>query len=96
MYPILDSFRGRAVSLYSSKIVDKIEILRTVSNTGIIVQVTMLVQFTKYSTFPKIPQSTSMHFASRLRTWHVACLYSEIALPQKLFRIGRVQIHFFA
>jgi hypothetical protein len=28
-------FRDRAISLYSSKIVDKEEILRTVSNTGI-------------------------------------------------------------
>jgi hypothetical protein len=29
------SFRDRAISLYSSKIIDKKEILRTVSNTGI-------------------------------------------------------------
>jgi hypothetical protein len=35
MYPILNSFRDRAISLYSSKIVDKKEILRTVTNTGI-------------------------------------------------------------
>jgi hypothetical protein len=32
--PIPKGFRDRAVSLYSSKIVDKKEILRTVSNTG--------------------------------------------------------------
>jgi hypothetical protein len=45
--PIPNGFRARAISLYSSKIVDKKEILRTVSNTGIfIVQVKKLVQFT--------------------------------------------------
>jgi hypothetical protein len=33
--PILNSFRNRGISLYSSKIIDKKEILRTVSNTGI-------------------------------------------------------------
>jgi hypothetical protein len=32
---ILNGFRDRATSLYSCKIVDKKEILRTVSNTGI-------------------------------------------------------------
>jgi predicted transport protein len=32
---IQNSFRDRAISLYSSKTVDKKEILRTVSNTGI-------------------------------------------------------------
>jgi hypothetical protein len=35
MCPIPKDFRDRAISLYSSKIVDKEEILRTVSNTGI-------------------------------------------------------------
>jgi hypothetical protein len=35
MCPILNSSRDRAVSLYSSKTVDKKEILHTVSNTGI-------------------------------------------------------------
>jgi hypothetical protein len=33
--PIPNGFRGRAVSLYSSEIVDKKETLRTASNTGI-------------------------------------------------------------
>jgi hypothetical protein len=32
---IPNDFRGRAISLYSSKIFDKKEILRTVSNAGI-------------------------------------------------------------
>jgi predicted transport protein len=35
MCPIPNGFRDRAVSLYSSEIIDKKEILRTVSNTGI-------------------------------------------------------------
>jgi hypothetical protein len=35
MCPVPNGFRDRAVSLYSSKTVDKKEILRTVSNTGI-------------------------------------------------------------
>jgi hypothetical protein len=33
--PIPNVFRDRAISLYSYRIVDKKEILRTVSNTGI-------------------------------------------------------------
>jgi hypothetical protein len=35
MCPIPNGFRDRAISLYSSKIVDKKDILHTVSNTGI-------------------------------------------------------------
>jgi hypothetical protein len=35
MCPIPNGFRDRAISLYSSKIVDKKEILRTVSNTAV-------------------------------------------------------------
>jgi hypothetical protein len=35
MCPIPNSFRDRPISLYRSKIVDKKEILHTVSNTGI-------------------------------------------------------------
>jgi hypothetical protein len=35
VYPIRNGFRVTAISLYSSKIVDKKEILRTVSNIGI-------------------------------------------------------------
>jgi hypothetical protein len=41
-----------------------------------IVQVTKLVQFTQYNTFSKIRPSTSMHLATRVRTWRVARLYS--------------------
>jgi predicted transport protein len=32
--PVQNGFRDRTIPLYSSKIVDKKEILRTVSNTG--------------------------------------------------------------
>jgi hypothetical protein len=35
MCPIPNSFRERVISLYSSKIVDKEQVLRTVSNAGI-------------------------------------------------------------
>jgi hypothetical protein len=35
MCPILNGFRDTAVSLYSSKIVDKKDIFHSVSNTGI-------------------------------------------------------------
>jgi hypothetical protein len=45
MCPIPNGFRDRAVSLYNSKIVDKKEILRTVSNTGIYCSNEKLVQF---------------------------------------------------
>jgi hypothetical protein len=44
--PIPNGLRDRVIPLYSFKIVGKKEILLTVSNTGIIVQVTKLVQFT--------------------------------------------------
>jgi hypothetical protein len=76
MCPIPNGFRDRAISLYSSKTVAKKEILRTDSNTGIYFQVTKLVQFTQYNTFSKISPSPSMHFATRVRTWSVAPLYS--------------------
>jgi hypothetical protein len=45
MYPIPNGFRDRAISLYSSKIFDKKEILRTVSNTGDKVGIVYLVQY---------------------------------------------------
>jgi hypothetical protein len=46
MCPIPNGFRDTAISLYSTKILNKKEILRTVSNTILFVQVTKLVQFT--------------------------------------------------
>jgi hypothetical protein len=92
MYPIANGFRDRDISLYSSKSVDKTEILRTVSNTDI------YCSSDKVSTFSKSPPPTSAHFATRVRTWRVARLYSvlhsEIALSRKPFGIGNVHIHF--
>jgi hypothetical protein len=46
MCSIPNRFRDKDISLYSFKIVDKTETLRTVSNTGIYFQVAKLVQFT--------------------------------------------------
>jgi len=39
-----------------------------------IVQVRKLVQFIQNTTFSKIPPSTAMQFATRVRTWRVAGL----------------------
>jgi hypothetical protein len=36
-----------------------------------------------------------MHFATRVRTWRVARLYSEIALSRKPFGIGHMYIYTF-
>jgi hypothetical protein len=49
--PILNGFQDRAVQLYSSKTVDKKEILCTVSNTGI---------FCSSNKVGKVRPSTSM------------------------------------
>jgi hypothetical protein len=78
-----NGFRDGAISLYSSKIVYKEETLVLFLIPIFIVQVTKLVQFTQYNTFSIIPQSTSTHFATRVRTWRVVrlgefkLLYSE-------------------
>jgi hypothetical protein len=63
-------FRDTAFSLYRSKTVNKKDILRTVSNTGI------YCSSDKVGTFSKIATSTSMHFVTRVGTWRVARLYS--------------------
>ena len=65
MCPILNGFWDRAISLNSCKIVDK-EIVCIVSYIGIYcssdkVGTVHLVQYI-------------LHFATRVRTWHVACL----------------------
>jgi len=51
--------------MYNRKIVDKKEILRvrTVCNAG-----------TVYNKCSEIPPSTSMHFATRVKTWRVVRL----------------------
>ena len=60
--------------MYSRKIVDKKEILRvrTVSSTGIYCSSDRVG--TVYDKCSKIPPSTSMHFATRVRTWRVVRL----------------------
>jgi hypothetical protein len=59
-----------AFSQYNSEIVGKKETLRNVSNAGI------YYSSDKVGTFSKIPPSTSMHFANRVRTCRFARLHS--------------------
>ena len=68
MCPIPNGFRDRAIWMYNRKIVDKNEIfrVRTVSNTGIYCSSDRLG--TVYNKCSKIPPSTSMHFATRVKT----------------------------
>jgi len=60
--------------MYSRKIVDKKEILlvRTVSNTGIYCSTDTVG--TVYNEYSKIPPSTSMHFATGVKTCRVVRL----------------------
>jgi len=60
--------------MYNRKIVDKKEILRvrTVSNTGIYCSSDTVG--TVYSKCSKIPPSTPIHFATRVKTWRVVRL----------------------
>jgi hypothetical protein len=94
MYPIPNGFRDRAILLYSSKIVDKKEILRSVSNTGDKVSTVCLVRHIFENSTVNISA-----LCNSLRTWRVArqseskLLYSEIALSRKLFRIGYMYIY---
>jgi len=59
--------------MYNRKITDKKEILhvRTVSNTGIYCSNDKVGAVYKFS---KIPPSTSLHFATRVKTWRVVRL----------------------
>jgi hypothetical protein len=106
MCPIPNGFRNTAILLYSSKIVDKKEILRTVYNTGIYCSSDKVVTVYLVQYILKIPPSTSMHFATRVRTWRVARLYSVqctvyctvkylIALSRKPFGIEHMYIYTF-
>jgi len=60
--------------MYNRKIVDKKEILpaRTLSNTGIYCSNNR--DGTVCNKCTKIPTSTSMHFATRVKTWRVVRL----------------------
>ena len=74
IYPIPNGCQDRAIWMYNLKIVDKKEILhvRTVSNTGICCSSDRVG--TVYNKCSKIPPSTSMHFATRVKTWRVVRL----------------------
>ena len=60
--------------MYNRKIVDMKEILRvrTIYNTGIYCSSDRVG--TVYNECSKIPPSTSMHFAARVKTWRVVSL----------------------
>jgi hypothetical protein len=64
MCPIPNGFRDRTVPLYSSKIVYKNEILRTVYNIGI------------YCSSDDVGTVNINALATRVRAWRVARLYS--------------------
>jgi len=68
MCPILNGFSDRAISMYNHKIVDKKEVLHvhTVSNTAIYFSSDRVG--TVYNKCSKIPPSTSVHFATLVKT----------------------------
>ena len=68
MYTIPNGFRYRVIWLYNRKTVDKKDILRVraVSNTDIYCSSDRVG--TVYNKCSKIPQSTSMHFPTRVKT----------------------------
>ena len=74
MCPIPNGFQDRAIWKYNRKIVDKKEILRvcTVSNIGIYYSSDRVR--TVCNKCSKIPPSTSVHFATHVKTWRVVRL----------------------
>jgi hypothetical protein len=74
MCPISNGFRDRAMSLHSPKIVDKKEVIRTVSKTGIYRSSDSWCSLRSIIHFRK--SHRQQHSASRVRTWHVARLYN--------------------
>jgi hypothetical protein len=87
MWPIPNGFRGRLIWLHSCEEVDKKELLRTISNIGIHYSSDKVGKVYLAQYIFEIPPSISMHFATRVRTWRVARLYSvlyiELALSRK-------------
>jgi len=85
---IPNGFWDTAIWMYNHKIIDKKEILRVlaVSNTGIYCSSDRVGTF--YNKCSKIPPSTSMHFAARVKTWRVVRLsaswrsYDRTKLPR--------------
>jgi hypothetical protein len=96
MCPIPNGFRGRVCSLYISKIVDKKEILHTVSNTSLYCSSDKVGTVYQYTTFSKITPSTSVHFATSCED--MAC-YSSVqwnsAISETVQNRTHVHIHFF-
>jgi hypothetical protein len=92
----------KAYSLYSSKVIDKKQILCTVSNTGIYCS-----SDKSWSSLPNIIYFWKFHHQHQctlqlvwrhgmLLTWvHLTFLYSEIALSQKPLGIGHMYVHTF-
>jgi len=74
MCPIPNGFWDRTIWMYNRKIVDKKDILRvrTVSNTSTYCSSDRVG--TVYNKCSKIPPSTSVHFATRVKTWRVVHL----------------------
>jgi len=74
MCSIPNGFRNRAIWMYNRKSVDKKEILRarTVSHTGIYCSSDTVG--TVCNKCSKIIRSTSLHFATRVKTWRVVRL----------------------
>jgi len=74
MRPILNGFRDRAIWITTAKsfIMKRYYVYVLFLIPVFIVQVTELVQ--GYNKCSKIPPSTSMHFATRVKTWRVVRL----------------------
>jgi hypothetical protein len=67
------------------QIVDKKEILLTLSNTGIYCSSDKVGTVAQYNTFSKIPPSTLMHFETRVRTVYGISAYSAFAKMPGIF-----------
>jgi hypothetical protein len=102
MCPIPNSVWDRAISLYSSKIVDKKEILRTVSNTGIYrlsgswYSLPSLIHFRKFGRQPQCTLQLVWGHGVLLVCTVYSVLHSEIALSWKPFGIGHMYRILFA
>jgi hypothetical protein len=92
MCPILNGLRNRAIWLYSSKIVDKKNILRTVSNTSIYPWSEKFVKVCLVQYIFGNSASLSIHFVIRVKTWRVVGLCSERAVSGKIFW-NRAYVH---
>jgi hypothetical protein len=102
MCPIPNGFRDRAISLYSSKIVDKKDILRTVSDTGAYCYkwqswyiLPSIIHFRKFHRQHQCTlQLVWVHGLLLVCTVYIV-LYSEIALSRKPFGMGHMYIYTF-